>query len=570
MKIIRNSSIKVKLLTGFIVIALLIGVTGFFGKFGMSKIENSAQEIYTNNLQRIDEIHSIKENLLDEMSIVQGMIIDGNPTKTAEGIKIINEIKSANITYVENYSKRTMSDDEKRAFDGYVSNLENYASVQSEIFDLLNKENYTEAIKKKDELFEARDNMFEKLNELIKINQTLAKEANDNNAEDYKITINIMHIILGVGITLAVIIGTILSRYISNAVKKGLLFAEALGNGDLTYSLESKSNDELGKLIKALNNAKNEMKSVIENIIDQAQGMTSSSEELSATLEEMANNFNNIDKNTSHIVMNIQEINSSTEELSATMEDVNSGINQLAANSTESSHQSVQIKDKASEIREKGYNSKNAADKLYGEKQSKIINAIEQGAVVEEISIIAKSIASIADQTNLLSLNASIEAARAGENGKGFAVVADEVKELAEQSAEYVKNIQNVISNVKVAFNNLSDNSKDILNYIDNRVRKDYDLLIDTGEKYEKDAVFVSDLSQNIASMTEELNASTEEISSVIQTIAGNMQNTKDSSEEILVGIGETNKAIEQVAVVAQEQSIRAEKLTELVLNFKI
>ncbi|OPJ62181.1 methyl-accepting chemotaxis protein [Clostridium chromiireducens] len=570
MKIIRNLSIKVKLLTGFIVIALLIGVTGFFGKFGMSKIENSAQEIYTNNLQRIDEIHSIKENLLDEMSIVQGMIIDGNPTKTAEGIKIINEIKSANITYVENYSKRTMSDDEKRAFDGYVSNLENYASVQSEIFDLLNKENYVEAIKKKDELFEARDNMFEKLNELIKINQTLAKEANDNNAEDYKITINIMHIILGVGITLAVIIGTILSRYISNAVKKGLLFAEALGNGDLTYSLESKSNDELGKLIKALNNAKNKMKSVIENIIDQAQGMTSSSEELSATLEEMANNFNNIDKNTSHIVMNIQEINSSTEELSATMEDVNSGINQLAANSTESSHQSVQIKDKASEIREKGYNSKNAADKLYGEKQSKIINAIEQGEVVEEISIIAKSIASIADQTNLLSLNASIEAARAGENGKGFAVVADEVKELAEQSAEYVKNIQNVISNVKVAFNNLSDNSKDILNYIDNRVRKDYDLLIDTGEKYEKDAVFVSDLSQNIASMTEELNASTEEISSVIQTIAGNMQNTKDSSEEILIGIGETNKAIEQVAVVAQEQSIRAEKLTELVLNFKI
>lgn len=570
MKIIRNLSIKVKLLTGFIVIALLIGVTGLFGKFGMSKIENSAQEIYTNNLQRIDEIHSIKENLLDEMSIVQGMIIDQDPTKTAEGIKIINEIKSINITYSENYSKRTMSEDEKEAYDGYISSMEIYASAQSEIFDLLNKENYSEAIKKKDELFEARDNMFEKLNELIKINQTLAKKANDNNTEDYKITVNIMHIILGVGIALAVIIGTILSRYISNTIKKGLLFAEALGNGDLTYSLESRSSDELGKLINALNNAKNKMKSVIENIIDQAQGVTSSSEELSATLEEMANNFSNIDKNTSHIVMNIQEINSSTEELSATMEDVNSGINQLASNSTESSHQSVQIKDKASEIREKGYNSKNAADKLYGEKQSNIINAIEQGRVVEEISIIAKSIASIADQTNLLSLNASIEAARAGENGKGFAVVADEVKALAEQSAEYVKNIQNVISNVKVAFDNLSNNSKDILSYIDNRVKKDYDLLIDTGEKYEKDAVFVSDLSQNIAAMTEQLNASTEEISSVIQTIAGNMQNTKDSSEEILIGIGETNKAIEQVAIVAQQQAVTAEKLTELVLNFKI
>lgn len=373
-----------------------------------------------------------------------------------------------------------------------------------------------------------------------------------------------------IGFILATTIGITLSVYITKTINKGLLFAEALGNGDLTYSLQSKNNDELGKLIKALNNAKEKMRNVIENIVDQAQGVTASSEELSATLEEMSSNFENIDKNTSDIVENIQKINSITEDLSVTMEEVNSGINQLASNSTESSQQSIEIKERATDIKEKGSNSKNIADKLYGEKQNNILNAIEQGKVVSEISIIAKSIASIADQTNLLSLNASIEAARAGEHGKGFAVVADEVKVLAEQSADYVKNIQNVISNVQVTFDNLSDNSKDILDYIDNSVRKDYDLLIDTGIKYENDAAFVSDLSQNIASMTQQLNASTEEISSVVQIITDNMQNTKRNSEEILIGIGETNKAIEQVAIVAQQQAVTAEKLTQLVLNFKI
>lgn len=373
-----------------------------------------------------------------------------------------------------------------------------------------------------------------------------------------------------IGFILATTIGITLSVYITKTINKGLLFAEALGNGDLTYSLQSKNNDELGKLIKALNNAKEKMRNVIENIVDQAQGVTASSEELSATLEEMSSNFENIDKNTSDIVENIQKINSITEDLSVTMEEVNSGINQLASNSTESSQQSIEIKERATDIKEKGSNSKNVADKLYGEKQNNILNAIEQGKVVSEISIIAKSIASIADQTNLLSLNASIEAARAGEHGKGFAVVADEVKVLAEQSADYVKNIQNVISNVQVTFDNLSDNSKDILDYIDNSVRKDYDLLIDTGIKYENDAAFVSDLSQNIASMTQQLNASTEEISSVVQIITDNMQNTKRNSEEILIGIGETNKAIEQVAIVAQQQAVTAEKLTQLVLNFKI
>ncbi|WP_026886107.1 hypothetical protein [Clostridium beijerinckii] len=70
--------------------------------------------------------------------------------------------------------------------------------------------------------------------------------------------------------------------------------------------------------------------------------------------------------------------------------------------------------------------------------------------------------------------------------------------------------------------------------------------------------------------MTEQLHASTEEISAVIENIADNMQNTKNNSEEILISISETNKAVEQVAIVAQHQAVTAEKLTQLVLSFKI
>ena len=571
MKIIRNLSIKVKLISGFMCIALLIAVTGFFGKFGMTNIQTNAQQIYSNNLQRIDEVHLIKENFTNEIGIVQNAILDADSSKTQMAKEILDTIKTNNSAYIESYSKRTMSEDEKKSFDEFQSLLTNqYIVQQSNILDLLDKGNYAEAKSAKSDITQVTDSMTEKLNNLITINQNLAKEANESNNENYTITTNIMHIILIVGLILAAAIGIVLSSYISKTVKKGVLFAEALGNGDLTYSLESKNNDELGKLINALNNAKERMRGVIENIIDQAQGVTASSEELSATLEEMASNFENIDKNTSEIVKNINGINESTQELSSTMEEVNSGITQLASSSTESSEQSIDIKERATDIKEKGSNSKDTADRIYEEKQHNILKAIEQGKVVSEIAIIAKSIAAIAEQTNLLALNANIEAARAGEQGKGFAVVANEVKVLAEQSAGYVKSIQTVVSNVQVTFDNLSSNSKDILYYIDNSVKKDYDLLIDTGDKYEKDAAFISDLSQNMASMTEELNASTEEISAVVQTIANNMKDTKNNSEEILIGIEETNKAMEQVAVVAQNQATTAEKLTQLVLSFKI
>ena len=568
---IKNLSIKTKLLIGFMSMVILIGITGFFGKFGLLNTESSMEQIYSDNLKSIDEIHSVKENFLIEIKIVNDVVLEQDNSKVQTALQQLDQIKTKNSAVVEAFGNSSMSNDEKKEFDDLNSILgDKFATEKDNLFELLKNGNYSEAKIKLSEINQTTEIISKHLDNLVEINQKQADEAYSSAKENYRKTTNIMHAILIVGIILAIAIGTGLSIYISMIIKKVLLFAEALGNGDLTYSIESENNDELGLLIRALNNAKEKIKSVIENIVIQAQGVTASSEELSATLEELSSNFESIDKNTSGIVENIQGINSITEELASTMEEVNSGITQLASNSTESSHQSIEIKERATEVKETGINSMKATDELYEEKQNNILNAIEQGKVVSEIGIIAQSIASIAEQTNLLALNANIEAARAGEQGKGFAVVANEVRILAEQSADYVKNIQNVVSNVQAAFNNLSGNSKEVLHFVNENVKKDYDLLIETGNKYENDAAYISDLSQNIASMSQELNASTEEISEVVQTIAENMKDTKNSSEEIKAGIDETNKAIEQVARVAQDQAETAEKLTELVLNFKI
>lgn len=568
---IKNVSIKTKLLIGFMSMVILIGITGFFGKFGLSNTESSIEQIYSDDLKSIDEIHSVKENFLIEIKIVNDVVLEQDNSKVQTALQQLDQIKTKNSAVVEAFGNSSMSNDEKKEFDDLNSILgDKFATEKDNLFELLKNGNYSEAKIKLSEINQTTEIISKHLDNLVEINQKQADEAYSSAKENYRRTTNIMHAILIVGIILAIAIGTGLSIYISMIIKKVLLFAEALGDGDLTYSIESENNDELGLLIRALNNAKEKIKSVIENIVIQAQGVTASSEELSATLEELSSNFESIDKNTSGIVENIQGINSITEELASTMEEVNSGITQLASNSTESSHQSIEIKERATEVKETGINSMKATDELYEEKQNNILNAIEQGKVVSEIGIIAQSIASIAEQTNLLALNANIEAARAGEQGKGFAVVANEVRILAEQSADYVKNIQNVVSNVQAAFNNLSGNSKEVLHFVNENVKKDYDLLIETGNKYENDAAYISDLSQNIASMSQELNASTEEISEVVQTIAENMKDTKNSSEEIKVGIDETNKAIEQVARVAQDQAETAEKLTELVLNFKI
>ena len=155
-------------------------------------------------------------------------------------------------------------------------------------------------------------------------------------------------------------------------------------------------------------------------------------------------------------------------------------------------------------------------------------------------------------------------------HGSGFAVVADEIKKLSEAAMGYTKDIQGIVSQVSSAFNNLRKNSQELLAFIDNQVKGDYELLINTGDTYDQDAGYISDLAKTMMGMAEELYASAQEVFSVIETIAQNTSDTSSSSEDILHSIDETTKAIGQVSQTAQHQAEIAEQLNLSVQRFTI
>ena len=127
--------------------------------------------------------------------------------------------------------------------------------------------------------------------------------------------------------------------------------------------------------------------------------------------------------------------------------------------------------------------------------------AIEAGKIVEDVKVMAETIKGIATQTNLLALNAAIEASRAGEQGKGFAVVADEVRKLAEQSTTSISNIENIVMEIEKVFSNLAGNAKDTLSFIDNKVKLDYQLLLETSIQYGKDGEFYMAFLKNLLNL---------------------------------------------------------------------
>lgn len=568
---IRGISIKWKLIAGFMIINLMLITIGVVGMLNINKINNNAISMHDEYLKNVDELHQIKENLL-ELNI---KLQDIKHAKTKDEIKDltsnIDEINSKNELIIASYESRPMNEDEILSWKRLISRVGVFSNQRDQALRLITDGDDVDASAIIDELGIASWSVLSVIDTVIEMNQEFASERNVENGRIYKDSYTYMIILIVLGGIPSIALGLFLARYITSAAKKGLDFAQALGDGDLTFEIEeSKTQDELGKLISALKEAQSKMRSTIMQISTESEDVSASSEELSATIQQINSTFENISNNTSAIVDDMQEINGATEELTATMQEVNSGVEQLASSSSEANIEAVEIKERAEMIKRRGQESQLRTQELLSEKEQAIILAIEEGKVVSEISIIAESISSIASQTNLLALNAAIEAARAGEAGRGFAVVADEIRKLAEQSNQYVAGIQAVVGNVGSAFSNLSINAQDVLSFMGKDVREDYALLIDTGVSYEKDAVYINALSQETAAMAEELNASTEEISSVIMNVSGNMNHASDNSNQTIMGMEETTSALEQIAAAAESQADTAERLNELIHLFKI
>uniref|UniRef100_A0A7C4VWU6 Methyl-accepting chemotaxis protein n=1 Tax=Fervidobacterium pennivorans TaxID=93466 RepID=A0A7C4VWU6_FERPE len=381
--------------------------------------------------------------------------------------------------------------------------------------------------------------------------------------------------LINVSITIvAIVLGVIVALFISRVfVVKPINFivdkAEKIANGDLTVRIDYSSKDEIGKLAAALDKmvlALREIATTIERdsqtVKQEASQVAVISEEVSATIEELT--------------AQVDSVNSNVNNASAAIEEMTSGIEEVAASAQNVAHASQKLSEEAQKVSQLASEGQKAilsiADVIVQTREKadvtfQIVEKLSESA--KNIGEIVDTINSIAEQTNLLALNAAIEAARAGEAGRGFAVVADEIRKLAEESKQATQNIANILRGIVDNSMKASDATKETVEIV-NKAYNESDLVKSQFEQILQSIVRMSQMTENLAASAQEQSAAAEEMSSAMDSASKSMVSVVEQMNEVTMAIKQQADAISNVARTAENLDAVAEKLVETVRRFKI
>ncbi|WML46212.1 methyl-accepting chemotaxis protein [Neobacillus sp. PS3-40] len=547
-------TIRKKLIGGFLAVLLLLaGIVGI-ANFEISQMDQLYSQILDQDAHEVDMIQNYKAELFKQSNSVSAYLLTKDSTAVtnyqiafSKFTKAYNEIESA-----EKDSKG-------------MELLTKMRLSQNQFLQVVNKEIELKRQNMQDEYItlatttakDAGDRFQTAVDDVVKYKSQQMQDDRDLANKQMNGVKLIILIISALAIVISIVIVTLINFSISRPVVAVSNSLKQLASGNLTVpDLRVKNRDEIGVLASSLNGLSHHLKELIGMVYDSSVRVASSSEQLLASNEQNS-------RAAEQIAQSVQQTAAGSEKQMVHFEEVSSSVQEMATGILQISHSSESMKestDKATHLAKNGSLSVQAVVShmhdinISFEETSKIVSML--GSRSKEIDGIASLITDIAEQTNLLALNAAIEAARAGEHGKGFAVVADEVRKLAVQSKNSADKIANMIRFVQ-------EETNQAIHAVENGNH-----IVDKGLSATKEAnqAFsnISSSIEEVSSKVEDVSAAVEELTAQSTTIVQTIEFVKEIAEQGMLTTQESSASTQEQVATMEEVTASAHGLTKL------
>lgn len=381
---------------------------------------------------------------------------------------------------------------------------------------------------------------------------------------------NILIPIIAVALSWLLFISFKTTIAIKNSLKELKSTLNSISEKDFTVQINTEGKNEFAKINKDLSASIEKVKSMLLSVVSLTNISHESGIEATKLFSGIFEQMQLISASTEEISAGIEQCTASVEEVASMANYAKDEVNSIASTSADKLIQAKNILGTVINHKEESERSIIKVKESYSDSKLKLEKAIQDAEVVHNISQMANSILEISEQTNLLALNAAIEAARAGEQGRGFAVVAEEVRRLAEQSSSTVTEIQNNVSKVLDAVNDLSISSKYLLQVIEESILQDYDRLLKMNDEYFNNTTSFSNDIESFAETSKNISENVTRIAQSMEDLNLAMDEIARASGEISGNIGAVNTIGETLAVSANENSQTAEELVKNINSFKL
>ena len=564
-------TIKKKLSLGFSLVILISILSSSFVFYQLNKAQSEVNELATNWVPSIKAVGKINDNFLNYIRFLYAFALESDSAAMDRLDQQITDRQQKVEKDRVAYEALISSPEERKTYEQFVARWQEYQGIAGKIKEYARKNDFAGANR---EFVKGRplvNEMDELLQKLVKINETGAEEsaALSIQAASYsKISLlaaSIISAISGTIIAVAIALSVVrplrtLERALGDLVEKG---------GDLTQEIPIYSKDEVGDLAKVVNAFIANLRTIMAEVIDDAQQVAAASEELTANAEQSAQASNQVAVSVIAVADGVNKQSSAAADTLNVVTQMSGGVQQAASNATavaaiadntarsalKGSEAVGKVVDQMNEIEKTSVNAAQAVNKLS-------LRSQEIGQIVEDIT-------AIAGQTNLLALNAAIEAARAGEQGRGFAVVAEEVRKLAEQSKEAAKRISGLITEIKKD----TEEAVGAMNKGSDEVKTGAQVVQTAGKSFDEIRGLIDNVSSqvtDISAVVQQLASSSENIVDAVQSITGVSKATATEAESISAATEEQSASVEEIASASMNLAKLAQNLQNAVSKFKV